>query len=225
MKHLGDADLIRFIDNEGDAREQAAWSQHVETCSECRNGVALLRRDALRVREALARAALEADVKVVPLPVRAAREARGWRVAAILIALAAPVAAIPVVRALLPDAEPVAESVDPVVVPEAPRTVIRFEPDAGELQLVFDAVPSSGVLQVTYAVGTEATLEIEAADVLPVISAAHVRVQNSPDARSNVWLHVPASVTAVVVRVGDRDAVVVDRAGIRAGMSVGLGEG
>lgn len=124
-RHLGDADLMRYIDAEGEADERHRWDRHLDGCATCRDAAAALRADSETVARWLVAADFEGAATAVapaieparlePLPatdddgarvrtapVRVWRDAVGgspWlKAAVIVLLLAAPVAAAPAVR-------------------------------------------------------------------------------------------------------------------------------
>lgn len=124
-RHLGDADLMRYIDAEGEADERQIWDRHLDGCATCRDAAGALRADSETVARWLVAADFEGAATAVapaieparlePLPatdddgapgrtarVRVWRDAVGaspWlKAAVIVLLLAAPVAAAPAVR-------------------------------------------------------------------------------------------------------------------------------
>jgi anti-sigma factor RsiW len=149
------------------------------------------------------------------------------RAAAVLVLVAAPVAAIPGLRGWVTDT--IAELRPDVALERAAEpaaagaydAAIRFAPARGSFSVQFDAAQHGGTLRVGRTDGAEAVLEIHgpAGDV-PVVSAAALRISNTPQSSASYVLQVPAAVTSVTVRVGTRTVAVFDAAALRAGVEL-----
>jgi hypothetical protein len=252
--HLTDEELLRLIDAEGDAAWRADRDGHIAACSRCARELELLGADALVVREWVDRAAFEASLpaRTGHAPARTAHAADpaqgrgrarrfvspdrasswrlspGLRAAAVLALLAAPVAALPGVRAWLADAVTGSDPVTDVRTTSAPAAsptaaVIRFVPEAGAFVVDLAAAQAAGVLQVGRAAGAEAVLESTAEPAAgPIVSASSLRILNASGDEGSYMLQVPAGVTRVTVRVAGSVITVIDAATLNAGTAVPL---
>lgn len=260
-QHLTDEELLCIIDGERDAGWRADRESHVDTCTECALALQALAADGDIIREWLGHAAFEEGggtpgalpPQSRPLPGPAPRDLPrpvsrlqpralpAWLKAAAVIALiAAPVAALPGVRAWVVDIVDGSQRHDvaTTAAPAASTTaaVIRFVPDPGSFVIDVDAVQAAGELFIGRAAGADAIIEQVAGDATadtgpareagiasgPVVSPTSLRIRNDADGRTRYALHVPAAVTRVTVRVAGAVAAVLDAAAIDNGTSIRL---
>jgi hypothetical protein len=248
--HLTDEELLRLIDDEGDATWRTERDGHIAACSRCARELETLGADALVVREWVERAAFEAALPtrtadgrqaanatpgrgralrfVTPARASSHRVSPWLRAAAVLALLAAPVAALPGVRAWLADAVTGGEAPADVRTMSAPSAsptaaVIRFVPEAGTFVVDLAAAQAAGVLQVGRATGAEVVLESTVEPVEgPIVSASSLRIPNAAGDEGSYLLQVPAGVTRVTVRVAGSVVSVIDAAALNAGTAVPL---
>jgi hypothetical protein len=238
--HLEEDELLRFIDGEEDERREA-WTHHVGACAQCAGAAESLRSDAQFITLSLDLAALEeggadavslfdprVDAAVIPLRPRRRAVTPWLRAAAVIAALATPVAAIPSLRQWVVDAVsgPAADPAPAVLsAPEgAPEgtEIIRFVPAAGAFIVELEVVQSAGELRLERVTGAEAVLQPDAADgALPIVSAALLRIRNDAADAGGYTLRVPPTVSSVTVRIGSRSTVV-ERGQLDAGAAVPL---
>jgi hypothetical protein len=249
--HLGDDELLRLMDRDGDAGWLSAMHGHVQRCDRCARELDALSGDALFVRGWLEAAAFEADLPPAGLHAAARRDTgRGshspartvsfwpesaWlRAAAVLLVMAAPVAALPELRewiatAVTGSAEPAAEgfrTMDaPAAAHEAP--VIRFAPVGAAFSVAVDVPQAAGVLHVRQvAEGDEAVFEaIPAAGSplpVPVVAESSLRLRNSAGTSASYSLLVPAGISRVDVSVGGVTVASISGAALRDGVEVPL---
>lgn len=236
-RHLSDGQMVRALDDDGSVAEARAWDAHLSRCGRCADEMARLRSESRRVSDWLDRAAFEAAAPgtdpAAPLddprpalrigparrPARRPLSSPWLRAAAILALVAAPVAAIPAARSrvaawVLGPAEP-ATGETAMAVDAAP--VVRFVPSPGPFTIRFDT-GASGTLSLARAKGDEAELTGVDSRADAMVSASLVRLR---DGTGRYRLRLPAAVTAVEVRVGDR-TVSVDAGAIDGGTVVDL---
>jgi anti-sigma factor RsiW len=217
-QHLGDEELLRLLDDEGDAAWRADSSDHLAVCSRCARELELLAADAALIRQHVDRAAFEDDL--APPALRRPRRGTGrvpnapWlRAAAVLLLLAAPVAALPGLRAWIVDAVTgtTGDALPETRTMAAPAAandaaVIRFVPLPGTFAVVVDAPQQEGTLHIRRSsAGVEAVLETApapgAAAVEPVIGETSLRLRNTAGSASSYTLVVPPGVRRVTVSV------------------------
>ncbi len=243
--HPEDGVLLRLLDGEADAAEQAAAGPHAAGCAECRARMDAMarRRDALAAL--LARTDFPVPVASAPrpdvIPLHSRRRqgapARPWlRAAAIvLVVLGVGVMASPARawvgrwiaqawESVTGDAAPAPASApapapDPGPAEQAPAAQVGFVPTGAELSVVVAHPQDAGALTVAAAPGASATAEVVggtgAADLLVLPAAVHVR--NAPGSAAEYRLTLPSSVRRVRIRVGGGRETVVDMAGVGDG--------
>lgn len=159
-----------------------------------------------------------ASPRSAPAPLRTTPP---WlKAAAILVLLAAPLAAIPAVRAWVSGqlAAPQNEAAEAAPALDAP-TIVRFAPDAGLFTVRF-AAGATGSLTVDPLEGDDAIFRAPAgADAVVAPSSLDVRT----GADAPLALGLPAGVESVRVRVGAGERMVT-RTEIEAGVTIPLGE-
>jgi hypothetical protein len=237
--HPEDGVLLRLLDGEADAAEQAAGA-HAAGCAECRARMDAMVRRRDRLNALLARtdfpvpAASAPEPGVIPLHARRreAAPARPWLRAAaiILVVLGVGVMASParawIARWITEAWESVAGDGDappapapaPTPAPEpAEQTAaaqVGFVPTGAELTVVVAHAQDAGALTVAAAQGESATAEVVggtgSADLLVLPAALHVR--NVPGSAAEYRLTLPSSVRRVRVRVGGGRETVVNMA-------------
>jgi len=241
--HPEDGVLLRLLDGEADAAEQATAAPHAAACAECRARMDALARRRDRLAALLARtdfpvpASAAPEPGVIPLHSRrreTAAPARPWlRAAAIvLVVLGAGVVASParawIARMLTEAWESVAGDAPPAPAPapapapkpaeQAPAAQVGFVPTGAELSVVVAHPQEAGVLTVAAAPGASATAEVVggtgSADLLVLPAALHVR--NAPGSAAEYRVTLPASVRRVRVRVGGGRETVVNMAEVGA---------
>jgi hypothetical protein len=223
--HLSDGELLLLID--GDDESPSAWSVHLDACSLCAQEARRIRADAALVRDWLQRARFEEAAGPIATKRPGTTQLRSvLRAAAVVILVAAPVAAIPAVREwlqvrLAPGGDGAA-TVRTLPGPPAAAAAIRFAPDGAGVTVTFAAVQSGGSLYIGRIDGREVVLEIppDLADA-PVVSGDGVRVPNSAASEASYVVWVPASITAVTVRIGP-GVIELDAARLRDGVTVAL---
>jgi hypothetical protein len=244
--HLGDDELLRLIDDDGDAAWRAPRDQHLAGCPTCAHEIELLAGDAATVRSWLDRAAFEdAPVRgaatgpaAQPAPARQRmpdprsnpwRSGSPWlRAAAVILLIAAPVAALPGLRGWITDIV-TGEAGDATVrTMSAPATaehtaVIRFVPDVATFAVDIDVRQADGVLTIRGGAGSEAVLT-GVDDALPVVSAAALRIHNDAGSQASYALELPATVSRVVVRIDGRVVADLDAQALSTGVDVPLGD-
>lgn len=144
------------------------------------------------------------------------------KAAAVLVLVAGPLAAFPGVRAWV--VEQVSGPGDPgtaVTAPEAtdPPMVLRFTPDPGAFTVRFP-LGATGSIIVERSTDARAELEARGGDPEAVVAASSLEIRNEGEGRYR--LRLPAAVTGVWVRVGER-AVAVTGAQIDRRTVVDLG--
>lgn len=249
MRHLDEAELVRYVDGEHPPDEALRWRRHVDTCAACRREVADIRAESALFSGWLDRADFEADLSPAPplatapaagsrgapgtgvaaqtsrngRPVRAARRlaASPWLKAAVIVLLvAAPLAAFPGVRAWVSRVAGGGEAAVEAPVEAVSGPVIRFQPTAGSFTVRIDG-PPLGTLTLERAEGTEAVLRI-AGDAEPVVSAGLLRIR-AGQTGAEYRLTLPAIVADVRVELGER-AIRVTGPEVDAGRTIPLGE-
>lgn len=239
-RHLSDSELLRCLDEEATASERARWERHISECSHCSHQLEAIEEDGRLVREWLERAAFEeaapaAEGATIARTARTARIARlaspdgrsrlaPWlRAAAVLALLAAPVAAIPTLRGWV-----VERVTRPGVAPETSAattgigegTIVRFVPDSGEFQVVFDP-DASGALTIGTSADDAAVLRSSGTGPEATVSPSQLRIRRS--GAGDYVLRVPESITSVRVRIGERSVSVLVGE-IRRGTVIELGQ-
>jgi hypothetical protein len=234
MTHLNDAQILLLIDHPPEPGSEGDDARrHADACDRCSAGLARMREDAALFTGWLDAAAFEAGIApAATAPViRPRRPTRwipgGWlRAAAVLVAMAAPVVAMPSGRAWLAaklggDAGSPTAAVQSAPAALTTPSVIRFEPTGGTLLLTLDAVQAAGSVAVRHGTGIEAVLEITGdAGMGPVVSGGGVRIRNDSGSRAGYTLLVPGSVRRVTVRIAEGAPVHLDEAALRAGATV-----
>jgi hypothetical protein len=234
-RHLDDADLIRYIDAEGQGDESRQWEEHLVGCGRCRSEAETLRTRSDAVAYWLDAAEFEAGPGMSAAPpalagpeLAATRPAptslqpRGhnsavgagvpWLKAAVItLLLAAPLAAIPPVRAWIADRVAVVLSDEPAATGavDGPAraavhtSVIRFVPAPGAFLVTIDAPQAEGWLHLTRAPGSEAILAVRGPSPRPepVVSASTLRIENSAEMTASYALALPPEVDLVYVDV------------------------
>lgn len=237
-RHLTDTELIRVLDGgevgaaDPDADFQPA--AHLEACDRCAAALATLREDSRLVGRFLRDADFEdgGRPRSGPTGAEAGRDSSAgpgaatagparptrptlastspWlKAAAILVLVAAPLAAFPGVRAWL--AERVTGPSDAgdsaVELLDSAPTVIRFTPDPGDFVVYFEP-GTVGAIALERSRGGEAELRAQGGDPETVVSASSLEIRNG--AAATYQLRLPASITGVWVRVGERVVAVSD---------------
>ena len=215
IRHLTDAELVGILDGGEDAPAPDR-AVHLDDCARCADALETLRADSRLVGELLEIAAFEEGghrssterwrgTRAEPPARRVLRAASPWwKAAAILVLVAGPLAAFPGVRAWVveqvtgppePAVEAVAEPLD------ASSTIIRFTPDPGDFVVEFEP-GTAGTIALVRGDGAEA--ELRASDGAPetVVSASSLQIRNANVARYE--LRLPAGVTGVWIRRGER---------------------
>lgn len=234
-RHLDDADLIRYIDAEGQSDQSRQWEDHLVGCGRCRSEAEALRTQSDAVARWLDAAAFEAGPRwpAAPAaagPVRAGADPsptgrrprrQGWtaatagspwlKAAMITLLLAAPLAAIPPVRAWIADRVAVVLSdrptatgeVDSPAAADLHTSVIRFVPTPGAFLVTIDAPQPEGWLHLSRASGSEAVLEVRGSSPRPepVVSASTLRIANSAGMTASYALALPPEVDLVYIDV------------------------
>ncbi|HSJ23966.1 MAG TPA: hypothetical protein VK929_04760 [Longimicrobiales bacterium] len=243
LPHLGEDELLRFIDNEGDDAWRAGRQRHLAACQACTRELDLLAADADLVRTWVDAAAFEADLPPAAaggrVPHRTGNERRRhvmaspWlRAAAVLLLMAAPVVAVPALREWVVDSI-IGDGATPgaatLAVPESAgeAAIIRFVPAAGPFIVSVDAAQEDGTLTLRVdADAGQAALETlpypGGASVEPVISEGSLRLRNSPAAAASYTLTLPASVTRVVVTVDGVPVADLDTTALAGGVTLPL---
>jgi hypothetical protein len=214
IRHLTDAELVGILDGSDDA-PGAERFVHLEECDRCADALDALRADSALVREYLELAKFEEDGPRPAEPRLVAATGRPnpwtsswWKAAAILVLVAGPLAAFPDVRAWVvervagPEEEPV--EVAPL---DATSTILRFTPDPGAFVVDFEP-GTAGTIAIVRGDGREA--ELRASDGAPetLVSASSIQISNRNVARYE--LRLPAGITGVWVRRGERAVAVSD---------------
>lgn len=275
-RHLDDAELVRHIDDEGDALERERRTAHLRECIACTREVALLdgqsqavsgwleRADAAPLPASRApRAWTDARHAVQPDPadrfgradnprrpdepvrpaVHVAPAARGerqhlgpatplWlRLAASLVLVAAPLAAVTPVREWIGDrvaairsAESPASTLDAGAEPAvgAPQqAIVRFVPTGGRFTLVLGAAQASGTLNIERATGAEVLLESDHASVPTLVSANLLRIENLAESGASYTLALPASISELEIVVAGRTTLL-ERTALDASRTIPL---
>lgn len=222
-RHLTDAELVGILDGEA-VEPRPGRTDHLEACGECTGALHALETDSRLVREFLEAADFEegGPPRRSTEPWRgAAAGSAGWRrrslastspwlkAAAILVLVAGPLAAFPGVRTWV--AEQITGSPDgastAAEVGVDAATVIRFTPNAGDFVVTFEP-GTTGTILIDRIPGTEAELHAAGGDPETVVSASSLEIRNGRDGRYELLL--PASVTGLWVRVGERAVAVSD---------------
>ena len=255
MPHLTDADVVRHLDREGDDAERVRREAHLERCADCAARVGLFRGRSETVAAWLSRAdhdprpASAADVlaaaasgegasaPVITGPgvagrtiLRPSSAAAPWlRAAAIVLLVAAPLAALPPVRAWVAERVGLSDEPGTTAVTAAPavtadQPVIRFTPAPGVFTVRAGEHPAGASLTLGRADGDDAVLRGagDAGDPLraPVVSDDALRLP-AADVAVAYTLLLPASVDEVRL-VLDGGAVRIPAAALDAGRTVGL---
>lgn len=221
--HLSDTEVLHYIDGDASPQDSRRWRDHVQACPRCAGAARSLDADSRLVTEWLARARFEDDSFENPADrhVPGLRLTPWLRAAAILALLAAPVAAIPSLRGWVVervvDADPTGSESAMSTAPEEP-TVLRFVPAAGEFVVSFTA-GSQGAITIDRSDDERAVLTAIGGEPETLVSATALQISNRDPARYHLAL--PATITGLWVRIGDR-AVAVSQTSIDRGTVVEL---
>lgn len=243
--HASDAELVRLLDGAVGA-EQARVQAHADACAECAQRLGRLRRRATGLSLVLT----DGD-DVAALDRRAAGLAAGFgatvprrppvrlpgylRVAAVLVGLLAlgwavqPVRAWIVARWTALTASDVVLRPAPrsqIVAPPAPEpaTSVAFVPGAADFVVAFDIRPAGGRLEVRHSAGERLTFTASGrADVL--VLPDELRIRDAPASTADYRVELPAGVTRLRVRVGERTVLDVVPSPNTAGWTVDLARG
>lgn len=225
--HLDDAELMQLLDGE-ETEERARCDEHLAACVRCTSELDRLRADAGVVRVWLERAAFEqaAPRHTVSHPRWfAARYDATWlRAAAAIALLAIPVAAIttiPPLRAWIFGTDDPASGDAAVsatqAAPEPLSSTLRF-PVGAAFTVQIDAAQNAGTLTIAQGSDDVAVLDSDASSgAVPTVSASALRIRNSAASAASYRLQLPATVTNVIVRIGEQTTHVLDANAIRAG--------
>ena len=246
MTHFTDSDVVRHLDEEGEAAERARRAAHLRDCAACAGRVEALARRSATVRLWLERA--DDDPRAAPplpgdhdgarvLPLRrpgsrpGRRLATPWlRAAAVVLLVAGPLAAFPPVRewvaervglAERDEAAPAAES---LLVADEP--VIRFTPAPGRFTVRVDGAATGVTLTLGRSETDEAVFRgATRAGAAPVVSDAALRLPAGAVGAGDAYeLRLPASVDVVVVETG-ATTVRATSSELDRGLTVELGDG
>jgi hypothetical protein len=149
------------------------------------------------------------------------------RAAAVIMLIAAPVAAVPSLRAWFADTfltEPAERAASGFAAPAADpgAAVVRFQPEPAYV-VEFAAAQQSGALRIARGDRTEAVFQIQGdVGAGPVISAASLQVRNTSASTASYLLELPATVSSLTVRIGGRTVAVLDAAALHAGTQIRL---
>ena len=211
LQHVTDGELIRLLDGECSAEEQARITGHLATCPACAQRQEVVDKLANAVTAAL----LSGDERVRPKRI----PRRPWRLgavraAAVLLAVSVGVAAasVPPVRAWLSARwTGLRGLVGPRATPgtEAPRsTTVRFVPTTRTFSIELVSRQDTGVLTIDLSPDTLASATVtsggrgEELVVLP----ERLRIVNRPDDKSSYEVRLPGRVTQVMVRIAGAPA-------------------
>ncbi len=204
--HLNDGELIRLLDGECSAEEQARIAGHLAMCPACAQGQEVLHRLASAVTAALVSG--DELVRSVRTPRRTWRLG-AVRAAAVLLAVSVGVAAanVPPVRAWLSARwTGLRGLVRPRATPgtEAPRsTTVRFVPTTRVFTIELVARQDRGVLTIDVSADTIASATVTSGgrgEELVVLPEG-LRIVNRPDDKSSYEVRLPGPVTQVTVRI------------------------
>ena len=220
--HLTDSEIVGLADGaEGGA---GARQRHVEDCPPCAAAIRAFRDDAAVVSDWLARAAFEepwpSNRHGSPrreAPARSPRWAPWLKVAAAVIVVAGPLAALPSVRAWVGTRiQTPGRATGAIVAPPestfAPSTV-RFIPDAGTFTVHLAAGAPGATLTLVRTAGPEARLRTSDPALAATVSSSAIHISAASaaedDARTDgaaggITLELPGFVEAVEVRIGGR---------------------
>lgn len=249
--HLGEDELLRFLDGDADdalpaweahiatctqcAAELESMRRDAHLLSTWLHQAAFDEASASEPAPALIGGGDVVDLEDVraqrAMPAQQPRTRRvgipPWmRIAAAIALLATPVAAIPSLREWVVGAvtgPPAAPTATTLSVPEA-RTAgsaVRFVPAPGAFVVEIAAVQAGGELRVSRSASAEAVLAADAADALPVVSPALLRIRNDAAQTGGYSLELPSAVSSITIRIGGR-SVTLERSQIDAGASVPL---
>lgn len=218
--HLSDAELVRYVDEDGGSHEYAQWKRHVEVCRQCDAAVHRVRDDSRLVSDSLERAAFEAEAptlsRAAPAPpLRLPRKSAiaPWlRAAALFVLLAAPLAAFPGVRTWVADrlvGPPASMTRDDgaTASSDAP-TILRFVPAPGSFVVRFEP-DGEGIIIIERSTEPEAELRAEGGEPEATVSPSLLRIRNPDSARYR--LRLPDATTGVWVMIGERAVAVSQR--------------
>lgn len=220
--HFADGDLLRLLDGDGAPGELEPLRRHADACAACARALATLRREAAVVSAGLSElvpaAAGGPAVRMRPAyrpRVPAYRRMHpALRAAAVLVAVAVPLAMVTPVRAALArwietgfglrHEAPVAAAAPAAAgAPDAAAALVWFAPGGPELTVQLHAPQAAGVLRIERVDGDRASLQITGDDagLGALASARGLEIPNRPESRASYQLRVPASVQVVRVLV------------------------
>ena len=249
--HLGDSEILRLIDGEGEARELEGWAGHVAECGPCSARLESQRDDARRVRVALSEVRLPAgfpSADEAVWRVRRARHEEGpgargggpqrrWlRAAAVVLLLLLPFALVSPIRAAVFEwlrqgwssisggtAEPEAPAAPASAATVGSGFKVWFTPAGETVDVVLQSRQATGTLTVGTTEGPEGSLEIlEGAAESALVTDAGVTVRNAASSRASYRITVPGGVASVRVRVGDEAVLSLPRAELTPERSVDI---
>jgi predicted anti-sigma-YlaC factor YlaD len=238
--HVGDGDLLRFIDRECDEGDQQRIMRHLYACAACRKAHEALVATSLEVVDALGHPEESPPNRVreaVLAPRRKdafrRRRDRMWqRLAAVAAGLLVILVAAPGVRAWIADAfrpmpeQPVAATSNAgnSAVAQARRVVasVAFEPAADVLRVVIRAPQAAGVLTIAANATTQASARIydHAGDASVLVTPTGFTFNNTVASTADYAVSVPASVRVVRVAIGGMKAIRVVLADVPVGDTV-----
>lgn len=214
--HLDDSVLLAALDGEA----LPATRTHIETCRTCSGRLDRLDADIRTTSVLLAHVQLPPGFRLPALPRPHARPLHRWSrtqlraAAGILLLLFA--AGVPSARAwMIERAEGILAAMGGVLAPDtspatdeklatAEGSALLFVPGQGALEIAVEQ--PSGTLRLGTTVDAQARVEIMGGDGTDelVRTPTGVRIRNSPTSTAGYEITVPAAVTAVHVRIGDR---------------------
>lgn len=224
-RHMDDAQLIRYLDQEGGSEERRRWDEHLGSCPRCRGEVETLREESATIAAWLRRADFEAfpdgtapTRRVPPVATRqaTARRLRGapggpWlKAAAVVLLVAGPLVAITPTRAWIADqlglngAGQQAPSARTATAAADGGTVVRFVPAPGSFGVAFSAAQERGSLVLgRVAAGADAVFEAAGDPPFPeaTVYARSIRIRNDAASTASYTILLPPEVTAVRVTV------------------------
>ena len=208
VRHMDDGELIRLLDGECSAEEQARIARHVATCPVCAQRQEGLGGLANGVTAALVRG--DEPVRSVRVPKRTWRIG-AFRAAAVLLVVSVGVAAAsaPPVRAWLSarwaELRGLVGSRSTSETAVAGATTVRFVPATSVFTIELAGQQDGGVLTIDLSPDSLASAtvirgrRIEEIVVLP----ERLRIVNQPGDRASYDVRLPSNVTEVRVRIAD----------------------
>ena len=210
VRHLDDGELIRLLDGECSAEEQARLTRHLATCSVCMQRQEAFEGLATAVRAALVRS--DEPVRSVRVPKRTWRLG-AFRAAAVLLAVSVGVAAAsaPPVRAWLSARW---AGLRAIVAPRATPgtegrgiTTVRFVPTNSTFAIELVARQDTGVLTIDVSGDTLASATVSPPPGMGgeelVVLPEGLRIVNRPGDRASYEVRLPRTVTEVRIRIAD----------------------